>query len=654
MNEQILVIDADPGTQHRLAEALSGREHLLASNGEEGLRLVHSYDPGLIMLDHQLPDRDSFELLEKLQALCPDVPVIFTATDRSARTILRAFRLGASDFVAKPFDPEEIMAAIQRTLPALRPPSTGSGPMHSRHDDLTRQLREANRQLQDQLQELNTVYAIGRAVTSLLDLNQVLNRVVEAAVYTVGAEEGTLMLLDEESNELYLRAAKDVDERTAHNLRLRVDDSAAGRAIQENRPVHLTGDRLKLATGYLVKSLLYVPLRSPERGAIGVLGVANRRADAVFSQRDVTLMSALADYAAIAIENAWLFKHAETERAKLEAVLREAEEAILVVDEDHRILLCNAAACDIWHLTRAGLSLGQAPRPVEEVIPDATIKDLFVETRETGEPVHREVTLSDERTYNAHLTPVKGVGRVLMLQDITYLKELDRLKSEFVATVSHDLRTPLTSIQGYVELLPQVGPLNEKQELFIERVEISLESITNLINDLLDIRRIKSKLDLEMEPCDLREIIDGIVGRLTHQATEKGQTLRWERPKTLPLIRGNPQRLSQVVDNLVNNAIKYTQEGGHVTVTATLDNGHVVVSISDDGIGIPPEEQPRIFERFYRVESESIIGTGGTGLGLAIVKAVVEKHNGRIWVKSKPGVGSTFSFVLPAIDDESS
>jgi two-component system NtrC family sensor kinase len=646
LKEQILFIDSDPETRQLTKTVLSPNnwEYLKAFSGKEGLRLAEDCDPALIILDHRLPTCDGFSLLEELRSRCADVPVIVTSADGSTRTILRAFRLGASDFLVKPFDLEEMSAAVQRTL----------RPDHSspKRRDLTRRLRRANQQLQAQFQELNTVYAIGRAVTSLLDLNQVLSRVVEAAVYTVGAEEGTLMLLDEKSNELYLRAAKDVSEKTARNLRLRVEDSAAGRALQNDRPVHLAGDSVKVATGYLVKSLLYVPLRVPERGAIGVLGVANRWASKTFSQRDISLMSALADYAAIAIENARLFKHAETQRVKLEAVLREAEEAIVVVDQDNRVLLCNAAACDIWHLSADGVSESQAPRPIEEVIRDATVRDLLVETDVEDQTTHRQVTLSNERTYNAHLTPVKGVGRVLMLQDITHLKELDRLKSEFVATVSHDLRTPLTSIQGYIELLPQVGPLNKRQERFVRRVEATLKSISALINDLLDIRRIEAELDLEMKLCDLGEIIQEVVARLEHHAEGKAQDLRCEIPESLPLVRGNPQRLAQVLDNLVNNAIKYTQVGGRITVTAIGDQGHVVVNVSDNGPGIPPEEQPRIFDKFYRVESEEVTGVAGTGLGLAIVKAIVEKHRGRVWVESQSGVGSTFSFVLPGVDAE--
>jgi two-component system NtrC family sensor kinase len=640
--ERILIIDDSLETQQRLSKELleaNGYRHVEALTGGEGLVAARDLDPAVIILDHQLPDRDSFTLLEELRERHAHIPVVFATDDHSAASILRAFRLGASDVVSKPLEPEEALAAIQRTLASRRP--------RSKSNDLAEELRETNRRLERRLQELNTIYTIGRAVTSLLDLTQVLNRVVEAAVYTVGADEGTLMLLDEESNELYLRAAKGLGEKAARNLRLRVDDSAAGRSLQSGRPVHLTGESLKVATGYLVKALAYVPLRVPERGTIGVLGVTNRRSQDPFSRRDIHLLLALADYAAVAIENARLFQDVETERTKLEAILREAREVIVVVDEDNRVLLCNAGARTIWNLIDADLT----NRAVEEVLPAAPVRDLFAEAREDDRPVHREVTLDDGRTFNAQLTPVEGVGRVLVMQDITHLKELDRLKTEFVATVSHDLRTPLTTIQGYVELLPKVGPLNERQRQFVERVEGSVQYITDLINDLLDIRRIEAELNLEMEVCDLRDLIEDAIEPLRVRAEEKDQMLRWERPQTLPPVRANPRRLSQVVTNLINNAIKYTQKGGRIAVEAAKDDEHVVVRVFDNGIGIPPSEQPRIFDRFYRVESEETADIKGTGLGLAIVKAVVEKHNGRVWVDSTPGVGSVFTFILPALEE---
>lgn len=636
--ERILIVDDSVEIQQLLIELVlepGGYQAIVAADGEEGLRLALQEHPDLLILDMQLPRMDGLQVLQALRERQADIPVIVMTIRDSTEMAVRAFRLGACDYLVKPFAPPEMQEAIRRALAKSR----------AEPDQLAQQLMEANQQLQRQLQELNAIYMIGRAVTSLLDLDRVLNRVVEASVYVARAEEGLLLLLDAASGELYLRAAKDVDEKVVSNLRVRVADSVAGQAIQSGRPVLITGKPVKIATGYLARSLLYLPLRVADRGAIGVLGVFNRQSDRSFSERDVFLLSAVADYAAIAIENARLFETVAFERAKLEAILREAQEAVIVVDEQDNVLLCNAAA-------RSALGLDEsepAHRPVVEILGPPTLREMFVYGRDTGQVARSEVALEDGRTFNAQLTPIRGVGRVLVMQDITHLKELDRVKSEFVATVSHDLRTPLTTIQGYIELLPRVGPLNEQQQDFIRRARNSMQAITDLIGDLLDIGRIEAGFDLEMAPCNLIQVIEEAIRGIQPQAKEKLQELRWKSPGTLPLVRGNARTLRQVMDNLLGNAVKYTQEGGWIEVNASHEDGHIVVRVADNGIGIPPEEQPYIFDRFYRVESDETAGITGTGLGLSIVKAVIEKHNGRVWVESKPGIGSTFSFVLPVM-----
>jgi len=645
VEQHIAVIEGDREARDRLVELLSselGYPCLVAPNAQEGLRLLRRQAPVLAFIGDTLPDRDGLQFLEEVLEQYPLIPTVYVSEEESGSTILRAFRLGARDFLSKPLERDEVSAVVSRVL--------ASGASSNTFADLTRDLRAANEELQVRLQELNTVYAIGRAVTSLLDLSQVLNRVVEGATYALRAEEGMLMLLDPESDELYLRAAKDIREKTARNLRLAVDDSAAGRALRRGRPVNLSGDEVKLTTGYLVKALLYVPVRAPEQGVIGVLGVANRSRSQRFSHREIAIASALADYAGIAIENARLYREAETERTKLHAILGQAEEAILVVDDEARLVLCNESAREALHLASADLEGAQGPPPIEGVVEDPGILQLFARHQEGAGAVHAEVSLDSGRIYNAHLTPVGGVGRVLMLQDITHLKELNRLKSEFVTAVSHDMRTPLTSVQGYVDLLAKVGPVNEKQERFLARMETSLRSITDLIDDLLDIRRIEAELDLEMEACDLRAVIDGVVRQTRPYAEERGQDLVWEAPPSPLHVRCSRRRLAQAVENLITNAVKYSRSGGRVAVSAFEDDGHVVVTVSDEGIGIPPDEEPHIFDRFYRGRSEEVAGVPGTGLGLSIVKAVIDKHGGRVWVDSQPGAGSTFSFVLPALD----
>jgi len=637
--ERVLIIDDSYEVQQLLADLVlepNGYQPIAALDGEEGIHLAIQEQPDLIILDMRLPKMDGIEVLEELRRQGVDIPVVFITGHESAESAVQAFRLGVHDYIIKPFDPEVMEKTIHRALKATK--------LRGERDDLTQQLLETNQKLERQLQELNAIYTIGQSVTSLLDLDRVLNRVVEAAVYVARAEEGLLLLLDEGSNDLYLRAAKDVDERLARNLRIHVDDNAAGRAIQTARPVLVTGEQTKVATGYLVQALLYLPLRAPERGVIGVLGVTNREAARSFTERDVFLLSALADYAAIAIENARLFEAAEVERTKLEAVLREAKEAIIVVDVADDILLCNAAMLATLGLAEADL----LHKPVAEAFPHPTVREMFAQARSTEQVARSEVDL-DDRTFNAQITPVEGVGQVLVLHDITHLKELDRVRADFVATVSHDLRTPLTNILGYIELLPRAGPLNEQQQEFIGRVRESMEAITELIGDLLDIGRLEAGFDLDMSPCDLVQVIEKAVVSFRPQAKEKRQELRWQLPETFPQVMGNPRVLRQVMENLLSNAIKYTQEGGWIAVSTDEEDDYIVIRVTDNGIGIPPAQQPHVFDKFYRVQSKETESVSGTGLGLAIVKAVIEKHNGRVWVESKKGKGSMFCFVLPAL-----
>ncbi|HIQ01271.1 MAG TPA: response regulator [Anaerolineales bacterium] len=637
--ERILVIDDSAEVRQVLRDMIlepAGYRVLEASDGAEGLRLVLGEKPDLLILDEQMPGMTGVQVLQALKEQELSVPVIFMTAHGSEGLAVQAFRLGVRDYVIKPFEPEEMARAIERALEEVR--------LRRERDRLVERLEEANRRLERQLQELNTLYSIGRSVTSLLNLETVLTRVVEAAVFLTRAEEGILLLAEPETGDLVLRAAKDLEERQAKGLRIRVQDSLAGQVMESGEPLLATTGQVKVATGYLVRSLIYAPLRMPERGVTGILGVTNRKTERPFTTHDVQLLSALADYAAVAVENARLYEETETGRRKLEAVLWETEEAVIILDPQLRILLCNPAA---------GAALGLPPdavgQPASEVIAESALQELFRVIKKAQRTLHAQVTVPSGRTYSAQLTPVEGVGYALMMQDITHLKELDRVKSEFVFTVSHDLRTPLTTIRGYVDLLERVGPLNDQQRTFVERVRVSILHITDLIGDLLDLGRIEAGYDLEMEPLHLEGIIDAVVEEFLPLAEEKQQELRWER-SPLPLIRGNPRRLRQVMENLLSNAIKYTQEGGWIAVEAAEDDGHIVIRVADNGVGIPLADQPYIFERFYRAQMEGTEEVEGTGLGLAIVKSVIERHGGRVWVESRPGVGSVFTFVLHAME----
>jgi two-component system NtrC family sensor kinase len=467
---------------------------------------------------------------------------------------------------------------------------------------------------------------------------------VDAAVELTEAEEGSLLLLDEVTGELYMRAARNFGDDFVRTFRVPVNNTLAGEVIRTRKPIILdTATPKKIKTAYLVQHLIYVPLLVKD-GAIGVLGVDHRQGRRPFSEYHLGLVTALAGYAAIAIQNAWLYAHSEVERGKLETILTGVADGVVVVGTDGRLILLNQTARSVLALKNDEDLVG---RSVRDVIYSPELLEILTNGEASG-PYRSEVTLEDGRVFNAQVTPIPEVGLAVIFQDITHLKELDRIKSDFVNTVSHDLRSPLTAILGYVELIERVAPVSDQQVEFIRRIELSVQNITALINDLLDLGRIEAGFDVRKEIVPLRALVYHTVDSLRSRIEDKALLLEVDVPEDLPPILGNPMRMRQMLMNLIGNALKYTQVKGEICVSARAQGGQIILQISDNGRGIPLADQPYIFDKFYRAGNVS--GESGTGLGLAIVKSIVENHQGRIWVDSTPGQGSKFTIVLPTVD----
>jgi len=637
--ERVLVVDDRRDSIEFVVDYVlkpNGYEALTAKDGAEGLHKALTENPDLVIMDHSMPKMSGLQVMETLRERGLIIPVILMTFHGSESLAVQFFRLGVKDYIIKPFTVEEMLESIDRALTEVR--------LRNERDQLLASLVQANRQLGHRVKELKILYGVGKSVASLLDLEKLLGRVVEAAVYITGAEECFLMLVDEETGELYVRAAQGPNEKYPHSLRLKVEDSLADGVVRTGEAMMIGGPARKkdLRTAYLVKALLSAPLKTKDK-VIGVLSVDNKTSDKTFTHNDLYLLSALADYAAIAIENAQLFTAVKSERSKLETIIGSTEDAVIITDSEMRVLLLNKAARRAFGIKSAEVT----NKPVAQVVKNESLIDLFVRSIDGSQAQRGEIPLEDGHTLNANLTPLLGVGYAAVMQDITYLKELDKMKSEFVSNVSHDLRSPLTTIKGFVQLLPQAGPLTPLQQEFSAKILKGVENITELIGDLLDIGKIEAGVGLEMDVCQLDAIINKVVEDLRSQAEAKRQLLEVELPLQLPPVLGNDLRLGQVVANLVGNAIKYTPDGGLISVRASDNNGQIVVSVQDTGFGIPPADQPYIFDKFYRVQTEETDGISGTGLGLAIVKSVIEQHNGRVWVESEPGVGSTFTFILP-------
>ncbi len=633
----ILIADDNRDIREFLEQAVltpAGYRVRSVGDGLSALTLARELLPDLVITDLQMPGLQGLDLVRRLRQDQPTLPVILMTSEGSEQVAIESLRAGAADYLAKPFEAEHLLAAVGRAL--------AEGRRWRMLEEEQAGARDSAASLERRLRELEALSLIGRTVTAVLDLDTVLTTVVEAAVRLTGAEEGSLLLLDPNSGELYMRASKNFDEEFARTFRLPVQDSLAGQVVASGEPVVLDEQSpQKIKTSYLVHSLLYVPLRVRAK-TIGVLGVDNRKAGRALTAEDRTVMMAMAEYAAIAIDNAQLYQASEAERVKLETILTQSESGVIVLDPDNRVLLINRAARLVYRVE--GEVLG---RSLAEVVENPRLLAL---ARVGGDaPRREELEAPDGRVFSAQRTLIPDVGQAIVMHDITQLKDLDRIKSEFVTTVSHDLRSPLTAILGYVELIERAGSVNDQQREFIRRVRLSVGHMTRLMADLLDLGRIEAGLDASLEVTPISVLARYALDGLRSAGEVKQQTIETVLSDDLPMVRGDPYRLRQMIGNLLENAIKYTPAGGHIVVAAVVEDDQVILRVSDTGPGIPAADQPYIFDKFFRA-SNVPDDTSGTGLGLSIVKSIVDSHQGRIWVDSQLGRGTTFTVVLPRAD----
>lgn len=331
----------------------------------------------------------------------------------------------------------------------------------------------------------------------------------------------------------------------------------------------------------------------------------------------------------------------EAERSRLETVINSIHDNVMILDEDNLILLINPAMCSSFGLDEKAV-IG---KPVLDVINHPDVQALITSNGSNDPLQHHEINFPDGRVASAQMTVIPDIGHAVTMQDITYLKEVDRIRNEVVHTVSHDLRSPLTSVIGYTELISRAGSLNENQHDFLNRIQESVQHITDLINDLLDLGSIEAGLDTRREWVQLEGLLRYTLDMLQGQTNSKRITVQTEIPPDLPALRANPIRLRQVLDNVVGNAIKYSNRDGEVKVSIRAEGDQLILQVTDNGPGIPVQDQAHIFDKFYR--GRNMEGREGSGLGLAIVKSIVDAHQGRIWVESNLGQGSTFFIVLP-------
>ena len=414
-----------------------------------------------------------------------------------------------------------------------------------------------------------------------------------------------------------------------------------GRFVLENPGRAKAVLDLRLLTEPL-EGLLALPMRNEEE-FVGALWIGYRRPH-LFTNDETSLLTILAGQLGVSVANARLYQRAEQERSRLGATLEATPDAVLLLDPRGAIALANPASEMVLRV-----SPEQARgKPVEDVV---SIPRL-VEMLHGAGAASGEVGLPGGRVLFASVLEVESGGphrggRVCVLRDITHYKKLDMLKSEFVATVSHDLRTPLTLMRGYGTMLSMVGTLNDQQKDFARKILDSVDQMGRLVDGLLDLGRIEAGVGLSLATVQPAAILQEIVQTYRPQAANKQVALSLDVPDTLAPIEADATLLRQAVANLVDNAIKYTPPQGRVRISAGQSDGMQQFRVEDSGVGVAPADQPRLFEKFYRARGAETARERGSGLGLAIVKSIAEQHSGRVTVESRLGSGSVFTLEVP-------
>jgi two-component system phosphate regulon sensor histidine kinase PhoR len=635
-DQKVLVIIDDPQINYLLERVLQSAGFLVETvhSEEAALQYLQASNPAVIILSDAMGEANGVDIVAHVSDRYPAFPILLLVQSDSPELLKAAIRAGIADYLTLPLKSDSILSSVQTVV---------SKSQKSR-DWVLLESRRATDRLQRRVDELETLARLSQSVTSTLDSDAVLSAIVEAAVMLTDAEEGNLLLLDEASGEMYMRAAKNFQEDFVRTFRLPIQDTLAGSVLRTGQPVVLDESTpQKIKTSYLVHALIYVPLKLRDK-VFGVLGVDNRHTRLPFSKRDVSLLATLAEYAVIALVNADLYNEAQAERNKLETVLKKIQDGVIVIDNKREIILINQAA-----ESAINLALGDVTGKLyQQVISQPELLELM-DTNTRSLSNRTELTVEDGRVFGAQRTPIPDVGTALTLHDITYLKKLDRIKSEFVSTVSHDLRSPLTAILGYAELIERAGPVNELQQEFIRRVQTSVQNITHLVDDLVNLGRIEAGFDTRKESFDLRQVFELATDNFRKALERKNNQMDVNLPENLPPFYGNPVQLRQMFEHLLDNAIKYSNPNGKISIYGELEQNQVILQIKDEGIGIPAVDLPFIFDKFYRA-SNLTNDASGTGLGLAIVKSIVESHEGRVWVESTVGQGTTFTIVLPIVE----
>ena len=518
--------------------------------------------------------------------------------------------------------------------------------------------------LDTRLKELDLLYEVSKVFNTIFDVREAAELILEKVMDALQIDKGSIMLLNEQ-NELTIFASKGVPKEIAQKTQVKLGEGISGIVAKTGKP--MMSNKIEeenyydektfkqYQTGAFMSLPLSLPLVDGTRKIIGVMNLTDKLTGEDFDRDDLKLATAIVSQAALSIENAMNYQNILSEKKKMETTIQGMSDGIIVTDPEHKITLANENAIYILQSSQQDI-IGQNV---------FTLLNNYTFSKEVDEiikcdkiNIKYEITISSPNytVYDVKETKIiddfgNTINIIMVLRNITEQKRQDALKSEFLSLISHKFRTPLVGLVGYPQFLldGSMGELNEMQTQAIKAIEQQSKQLNTLVEQLLKFAELEDKsLIFYQETHNIREIVARSIDYTSQSAKDKNIRIKIDIEENIPYVHINPERVSEVFVNLIDNAIKFSEAGTEVIIKATTKNEDFVqVDIIDQGIGIEKKEINKIFERFYQVEQYFTGQVKGAGLGLAMVKYVIKRHGGEIWVDSKVGVGSTFHFTLP-------
>ncbi|NIN92905.1 response regulator [bacterium] len=638
--ERILVVDDDPNIREACVEYLRINQYNVheSKNGEECLQLLKKDYYQIILTDLMMPGIDGIGVLKAVRKEYPQSDVIIMTAYGTIENAVEAMKLGAYDYITKPFKIDELGILVKRCLEKQR---------------LAREV--------DELKEVVNLYEVSKAIGSLMDLDQLLSRVIKLATDTLGADGGSIMLFEKETGKLIVRAAAGRREDMVMGKKLDIGERVAGYAAEKSEIVKIDGSlkddprfcNLEQFDG--IQSGITIPLVRKDK-LFGIINVHRTEKKDAFTKKDVDLLSIFAAQSAIAIDNAYLFSTLQQEKEKIEAVFRGMEDGAIITDAQLNIIMLNSSTEKLLNVKRKECLGNNLLGFVSDFQPSIPWKELekkeekmvnFDLVRTSGKALFLSVVATRIRNEQGKL-----LGQIMVLRNVTDEKKEEIVKRNFLSLISHKLRNPLTTILGYLPFLQEkMKVLGEPEKEVLKVIEKEGLILSSHVDKLLMFTLLERKfLEIKKEKVDVKSLVETSLEMIA--ALIKVNQAELEIDSSLGDIGQvyvDRLKIQDVIENLVENAIKFNdKKEKRVKISGrSLDDKFIQMEIADNGPGIPSEEHEKIFQKFYQVEEYFTGKIEGIGLGLALAKRLVEAHGGKIWIESKLRQGSTFYFTLP-------